>query len=77
MADSADFTPTVNSQSPAKEEQGGGEGGGGSEGDVKGGLTDAQRGVLEKCVHALKHAKNDSQTLAALLLVSIRIEIKT
>uniref|UniRef100_A0A3B4F082 Neurochondrin n=1 Tax=Pundamilia nyererei TaxID=303518 RepID=A0A3B4F082_9CICH len=49
---------------------GGGEGGGGSEGDVKGGLTDAQRGVLEKCVHALKHAKNDSQTLAALLLIS-------
>lgn len=75
MADSADFTPTVNSQSPAKEEQGGGEGegGGGSEGDAKGGLTDAQRGVLEKCVHALKHAKNDSQTLAALLLVSIRL----
>ncbi|KAL3984090.1 golgin subfamily B member 1 [Sarotherodon galilaeus] len=70
MADSADFTPTVNSQSPGKEEQGGGEGGGGSEGDVKGGLTDAQRGVLERCVHALKHAKNDSQTLAALLLIS-------
>lgn len=73
MADSAAFTPTVNSQSPAKEEQGGGEGRGGSEGDVKDGLTDAQRGVLEKCVHALKHAKNDSQTLAALLLVSIRL----
>lgn len=73
MADSADVKPVVSCQSPApgKEEHGGGEGGGGgsSETDAGGGLTDAQREVLERCLHALKHAKNDSQTLAALLLV--------
>lgn len=66
MADSVE----VSSQPPAIEEQGGGEGGGGSEMDAGGGLTDAQTEVLERCLHALKHAKNDSLTLAALLLVS-------
>uniref|UniRef100_A0A4W6F5Q6 Neurochondrin n=1 Tax=Lates calcarifer TaxID=8187 RepID=A0A4W6F5Q6_LATCA len=35
-----------------------------------GGLTDSQREVLEKCLHALRHAKNDSHTLAALLLIT-------
>lgn len=60
----------VSSQPLAIEEHGGGEGGGGSEMDAGGGLTDAQTEVLERCLHALKHAKNDSQTLAALLLVS-------
>ncbi|XP_074543813.1 neurochondrin isoform X2 [Halichoeres trimaculatus] len=53
-----------------KEEQGGGEGGGGSEKDAGGGLTDSQSEVLERCLHALKHAKNDSHTLAALLLIT-------
>lgn len=56
----------VSSQPLAIEEHGGG----GSEMDAGGGLTDAQTEVLERCLHALKHAKNDSQTLAALLLVS-------
>lgn len=70
MADSSDVTPVVSSQPPGKEEHGGGEGGGGSEKDDGGGLTEAQREVLERCLHALRHAKNDSHTLAALLLVS-------
>ncbi|CAL8365681.1 unnamed protein product [Arctogadus glacialis] len=34
------------------------------------GLTPSQREVLERCLHALTHAKNDSHTLAALLLVT-------
>lgn len=73
MADSADVTPVVSSQTPEKGEQGGGEGGGRSDtdGEDGGGLTDVQREVLERCLHALKHAKNDSHTLAALLLVSV------
>ncbi|KAM4725088.1 neurochondrin isoform 1-T2 [Anableps anableps] len=33
-------------------------------------LSEAQRQVLDRCLHALKHAKNDSQTLAALLLIT-------
>ncbi|XP_056254725.1 neurochondrin [Seriola aureovittata] len=72
MADSADVTPVVSSQPPGKEEQGGGEGGGGTERDAggEGGLTDTQREVLERCLHALRNAKNDSQTLAALLLIT-------
>lgn len=52
-----------------KDEQDDGKG----EGDTdssEGGLSDAQREVLERCLHSLKHAKNDSHTLAALLLVS-------
>ncbi|XP_017294538.1 neurochondrin [Kryptolebias marmoratus] len=36
----------------------------------EGALTEAQRQVLDRCLHALKHAKNDSQTLAALLLIT-------
>ncbi|XP_070778171.1 neurochondrin [Enoplosus armatus] len=70
MADTVDVTPVVSSQPPGKEEQGGGEGGGGSEKDAGGGLTDAQTEVLEKCLHSLRHAKNDSHTLAALLLIT-------
>lgn len=59
MADSV--PPAQSSQPPGgKEEQGGG---GGS-------LTDAQRDVLERCLYTLKHAKNDSHTLAALLVIS-------
>ena len=71
MADRADSAPIESSRSPGKEEQGGGEGGGGIETDGGGSLTDAQTEVLERCLHALKHAKNDSHTLAALLLVSV------
>lgn len=32
-------------------------------------LSAAQQDVLERCLHALTHAKNDSHILAALLLV--------
>ncbi|XP_058475165.1 neurochondrin [Solea solea] len=70
MADTADGKTAVSSRPPGEEEQGGGEGGGGSEEDAGGGLTDAQRDVLERCLHALKHGKNDSHTLAALLLIT-------
>lgn len=35
-----------------------------------GSLTEAQSRVLDRCLLALRHAKNDSHTLAALLLVS-------
>lgn len=35
------------------------------------GLTDAQKEVLERCLYTLTHAKNDSHTLAALLLVRV------
>ncbi|XP_008303468.1 neurochondrin [Stegastes partitus] len=57
MADLAEVTPVMGSQPPGGEEGGGG-------------LTAAQTEVLERCLHALKHAKNDSHTLAALLLIT-------
>lgn len=34
------------------------------------GLSASQKEVLERCLHALTHAKNDSHILAALLLVN-------
>ncbi|RXN26298.1 neurochondrin [Labeo rohita] len=34
------------------------------------GLSPSQREVLERCLHALTHAKNDSHILAALLLIT-------
>ncbi|KAM6900038.1 neurochondrin [Xenentodon cancila] len=34
------------------------------------GLTEAQKQVLDRCLHALRHAKNDSHTLAALLVIT-------
>ncbi|XP_052389186.1 LOW QUALITY PROTEIN: neurochondrin-like [Carassius gibelio] len=34
------------------------------------GLSPSQREVLERCLHALNHAKNDSHILAALLLIT-------
>nr|XP_046273509.1 neurochondrin isoform X2 [Scatophagus argus] len=71
MTDITDVTPVVNGQPHGKDQQGGGgEGRGGSEGDTGGGLTDAQRELLERCLHSLRHAKNDSHTLAALLLIT-------
>ncbi|XP_033950941.1 neurochondrin [Pseudochaenichthys georgianus] len=82
MAESDDVSLVVSSQPPEKEEQGGGEGGGGgedgedggdgggSERDDEGGLTDAQREVLDRCLQALRQAQNDSHTLAALLLIT-------
>lgn len=83
MAESCDVIAVMSSQDPAEEEKGGGKGGGGLEGDAAAategekGLTDAQREVLQRCLHALKHAKNDSHILAALLLVSFLIMLKT
>ncbi|XP_036001591.1 neurochondrin isoform X2 [Fundulus heteroclitus] len=35
-----------------------------------GSLSESQGQVLDRCLHALRHAKNDSQTLAALLLIT-------
>ncbi|KAK2920881.1 neurochondrin [Channa argus] len=69
MADSVEVAPAVSSHPPGREEHGGG---GGTESDAGGGdgLTEAQREVLERCLHALRHAKNDSHTLAALLLIT-------
>lgn len=71
MADCTLVTPVVSGQPPGKDEQEGAEGDRGSEGDKGGGLTDSQTALLEKCLHSLTHAKNDSHTLAALLLVSV------
>ncbi|XP_034560453.1 neurochondrin [Notolabrus celidotus] len=72
MADGAEVNggPVGNKPLSDEEEQGGGEGGGGSEKDEGGGLSDSQTEVLERCLHTLKHAKNDSHTLAALLLIT-------
>ncbi|XP_057684019.1 neurochondrin isoform X2 [Corythoichthys intestinalis] len=66
MAD--DDTVVVSDLPTAVEEPPDGEEG--EEPDPGAGLTDAKRQVLEKCLHALNHAKNDSQTLAALLLIT-------
>ena len=52
-------------------EKGGGEG---EEDEGKPGtskLSAAQKEVLDRCLHALTNAKNDSHTLAALLLVRV------
>lgn len=37
------------------------------------GLSATQQDVLERCLHALTHAKNDSHILAALLLVRLEV----
>jgi len=73
MADCAEVALAVITHPPVIEEQEGGDGGGGSERDEGGGLTDAQMEVLERCLHALRQAQNDSHTLAALLLVSVSL----
>lgn len=52
---------------PAKSEEQ--ESGGVPDVDAEGGLTGAQRELLERCLRALQQAENDSHTLAALLLV--------
>jgi len=65
-----DGPPATPEEMEMEQEEGGGggddDGGGGGGGQ---GLTPSQRDVLERCLHALTHAKNDSHTLAALLLV--------
>uniref|UniRef100_A0AAV2K464 Neurochondrin n=1 Tax=Knipowitschia caucasica TaxID=637954 RepID=A0AAV2K464_KNICA len=43
---------------------------GGLREETRGRLSEAQAEVLERCLHALKHAKNDSHLLAALLLIT-------
>ncbi|CAG5866060.1 unnamed protein product [Menidia menidia] len=64
MADTDGAQPGESSPKSGLEEPGeGGDGGGG-------GLAEAQGQVLERCLHALSHAKNDSHTLAALLLIT-------
>ncbi|XP_061839153.1 neurochondrin [Nerophis lumbriciformis] len=68
MADCA--TLDMSSQLCGREEQRGEDCVGGPENDEGGGLTEAKREVLERCLHALTHAKNDSHTLAALLLIT-------
>lgn len=67
MADGTEATAAV-SDDPAKSEEHEGESGADVDGE---GLTAAQTELLEKCLHSLKHAKNDSHTLAALLLVRL------
>lgn len=56
----AEFTPEDGGHSSGEEEQATGHN-----------LSDAQKECLERCLHALKSAKNDSHTLAALFLVSL------
>lgn len=69
MEDGTVVTAVV-SNDPANSEVQEGESGGVSDVEAEGGgLTDAQTELLERCLHSLKHAKNDSHTLAALLLV--------
>lgn len=63
----SEVTPVVSGHFSGKEEEAGGDG---LEKDA-GGLSDAQRELLERSLHSLKHGKTDSQTLAALLLVSV------
>ncbi|KAJ3609008.1 hypothetical protein NHX12_023535, partial [Muraenolepis orangiensis] len=62
-----DGGPTPEEEEDEKED---GERGGGGEPEEREGLTPSQREVLERCLHALTHAKNDSHTLAALLLIT-------
>lgn len=68
MADGTEATAAVSDDLPKSE---GHEGESGADVHGEGGLTDAQTELLEKCLHSLKHAKNDSHTLAALLLVRL------
>lgn len=69
MADSSGMS----SQTRGLEEHGEGEGGR----DAGGCLTEVQREMMERCLHALRHAKNDSHTLAALLMVSIYVYVNS
>lgn len=46
------------------------EGPGSGSADSPEALSPSQRELLERCLHALNHAKNDSHTLAALLLIT-------
>ncbi|XP_077937311.1 neurochondrin isoform X2 [Gasterosteus aculeatus] len=70
MADSAHGAMALLAQPAVNEQLAGGDGGEGSEMEADGGLTDAQAEVLERCLHALRKAQNDSHTLAALLLIT-------
>lgn len=73
MADSAHGAMALLAQPAVNEQLAGGDGGEGSEMEADGGLTDAQAEVLERCLHALRKAQNDSHTLAALLLVRVSL----
>lgn len=69
----AEGTPVVSSENNSSDHHPDSEGAGGEGGESQGasGLSAAQQEVLERCLHALTHAKNDSHTLAALLLVRL------
>ncbi|XP_068603550.1 neurochondrin [Brachionichthys hirsutus] len=69
MADNSSVTPVVSSAHPDEEELGA-ESGGSPEQDEGGALSDAQMELLERSLHALKHAQSDSHTMAALLLIT-------
>ncbi|XP_030644969.1 neurochondrin isoform X2 [Chanos chanos] len=65
--------PLIAAESPKAHPQDSTETAGTDEGNsasVSNGLSHAQQEVLERCLHALTHAKNDSHTLAALLLIT-------
>lgn len=67
----AESMSVVISENDTSKEDENGEGvGGDGEKDGQNGLTDAQKDILERCLHALTHAKNDSHMLAALLLIT-------
>ncbi|XP_024251814.1 neurochondrin [Oncorhynchus tshawytscha] len=65
----AEGTFIVSSESDSSGEHTGSEEGEGAPLAIDG-LSAAQREVLERCLHTLTHAKNDSHTLAALLLIT-------
>lgn len=72
MADGAELRAAESGEAAQSEEPGGESGGVPGVDAEGGGLTDAQTELLERCLHSLNHAKNDSHTLAALLLVRPR-----
>ncbi|KAK6323637.1 hypothetical protein J4Q44_G00059760 [Coregonus suidteri] len=65
----AEGTCIVSSESDSSGQHTGSEEGEGAQQAIDA-LSAAQREVLERCLHTLTHAKNDSHTLAALLLIT-------
>lgn len=68
MADGTEASAVV-SDVPAKPGEVGGDGG--SEAEAAGGLEDARMELMERCLLCLQQARNDSHTLAALLMVRL------
>lgn len=73
MADGTEVRAAV-SDDPANSEQQQGESGVSDADAEGGGLAAARTELLERCLHSLKLAQNDSHTLAALLLVRPRLQ---